>query len=71
MQITIGMKNVARELTFDVEGDIADNVANALSGESKLLDLTDTKGNRILISGENLAYVQIGSDEHRFVGFGA
>ncbi len=65
------MKNVARELTFEVEADIADDVVAALSGESKVLNLTDDKGNRILLAAENVAYVQIGTDEHRFVGFGA
>lgn len=65
------MKNVARELTFEVEADIADDVVAALSGESKVLNLTDDKGNRILLAAENVAYVQIGTDKHRFVGFGA
>lgn len=71
MQITIGMKNVARELSFEVQGDIADDVAKALAGEEKVLDITDDKGSRILLSADALAYVQIGSDEQRFVGFGA
>ncbi len=71
MQITIGMKNVARELTFEVKEDIAERVTKALSGEEKVLDLTDDKGNRVLLSAKSLAYVQIGSDEQRFVGFGA
>lgn len=71
MQITIGMKNVTRELTFDVEEDISEDVTRALSGDSPVLDVTDDKGNRILLSARSLAYVQIGSDEHRFVGFGA
>lgn len=71
MQITIGMKNVSRELTVNVEADPAEDVTKALSGESTVLDLTDDKGNRLLLSAKNLAYVQIGSEEHRFVGFGA
>lgn len=65
------MKNVARELSFEVEEDIADKATKALSGVDDVLDITDDKGNRILLSAEALAYVQIGSDEQRFVGFGA
>lgn len=71
MQITIGMKNVSRELNFEVDGDIAEEVTKALSGKSDVLDVTDEKGNRVLLSAEALAYVRIGSDEQRFVGFGA
>lgn len=71
MQIIIGMKNVAREVTLDVENDIADDVIKALSGEVSVLDLTDEKGNRMLVSAKDLAYVQIGAGTQRFVGFGA
>lgn len=71
MQITIGMKNVARELSFEVKEDIAEKVVAALDGSAKVLDVTDDKGHRILLAAESLAYVQIGTDEQRFVGFGA
>ena len=71
MEITIGMKHVARELIFDVDEDITDKVTKALSGEDKVLDITDDKGNRILLASEALAYVQVGSEQQRFVGFGA
>jgi len=65
------MKNVARELTFEVTEDIADKAVAALAGKEKVLDVTDDKGNRILLAAESLAYVQLGSNEQRFVGFGA
>ena len=71
MQITIGMKDVTRELSFEVNEDIADEVTKALSGKSDVLDVTDDKGNRILVAAAAIAYVHVGSDEHRFVGFGA
>jgi len=71
VEITIGMKHVARELIFDVDEDITDKVTKALSGEDKVLDITDDKGNRILLASEALAYVQVGSEQQRFVGFGA
>lgn len=71
MQITIGMKNVARELNFEVKDDITDQVTKALSGEDKVLDVTDEKGNRILLAAAQIVYVRLGTDEHRFVGFGA
>ncbi|HLS01186.1 MAG TPA: DUF3107 domain-containing protein [Beutenbergiaceae bacterium] len=71
MEITIGIKHIARELTFDVDEDISEKVTKALSGQDKVLDITDDKGNRILLASEALAYVQIGSEQQRFVGFGA
>ena len=39
--------------------------------ESSLLDLTDDKGRRILVPGERLGYVDLGSPSARAVGFGA
>lgn len=71
MEITIGMKNMARDLVIDVEKDIGDAVTRALAGDDKVLDITDGKGNRYLLAAASITYVQIGTDEHRFVGFGA
>lgn len=62
---------MARDLVIDVEKDIGDDVTRALGGEDKVLDITDEKGNRYLLAAGSITYVQIGTDEQRFVGFGA
>ena len=46
-------------------------VADALSGKSGLLQLTDDKGRRVIVPADRLAYVEIGEVSIRKVGFGA
>jgi len=44
-------------------------VATALAGQSALLELTDEKGTMYVVPASALAYVEIGSEESRRVGF--
>ena len=44
-------------------------VAAALSGEGKLPTLADSKGRRVLVPTDKLAYVEIGSPTAGQVGF--
>lgn len=71
MEITIGIRQVARELTFEspLSGDeIAAAVEKALSGA--VLDLTDNRGRRVIVPSEAIGYVEIGAEQSRPVGFG-
>ncbi|HOA27648.1 MAG TPA: DUF3107 domain-containing protein [Arachnia sp.] len=73
MEIKIGITNIAREVTFETDAtpdEVAQKVREAVA-ESSLLDLTDDKGRRILVPGERLGYVDLGSPSARAVGFGA
>ena len=73
MEIKIGITNIAREVTFETDAtpdEVAQKVREAVAGSS-LLDLTDDKGRRILVPGERLGYVDLGSPSARAVGFGA
>ena len=73
MEIKIGITNIAREVTFETDAtpdEVAQKVREAVA-ESSLLDLTDDKGRRILVPGERLGYVDLGSPTARAVGFGA
>ncbi|HMS37082.1 MAG TPA: DUF3107 domain-containing protein [Arachnia sp.] len=73
MEIKIGITNIAREVTFETDAtpdEVAEKVREAVA-ESSLLDLTDDKGRRILVPGERLGYVDLGSPSARAVGFGA
>ncbi|MBK7820350.1 MAG: DUF3107 domain-containing protein [Tessaracoccus sp.] len=73
MEIKIGITNIAREVTFESDAtpdEVAEKVRAAVA-ESSLLDLTDDKGRRILVPGERLGYVDLGSPTARAVGFGA
>ncbi len=73
MEIKIGITNIAREVTFETDAtpdEVAQKVREAVA-ESSLLDLTDDKGRRILVPGERLGYVDLGSPSARAVGLGA
>lgn len=72
MEISIGIRNVARELTFDVDltaQDISDRVEQALAGGS-VLSFTDKDGNVVVVPTTALGYVQCKETEARRVGFG-
>ncbi|MFI6580013.1 DUF3107 domain-containing protein [Embleya sp. NPDC050493] len=74
MEIKIGVQHAARELVLestDNPEDVERAIADALSGSSKLLSLTDEKGRRVLVPADRLAYVEIGESSARKVGFGA
>lgn len=73
MEIKIGITHIARELTFEADvtpDEVAAKVTEAVSN-SALFDLTDEKGRRILVPGERIGYVDLGSPSARAVGFGA
>ncbi|MBP2437775.1 DUF3107 domain-containing protein [Microbacterium amylolyticum] len=72
MEIRIGMMNTGRELSFETSEareDISAKVASALETKSASLSFTDVKGSTYVVPASALAYVEIGSDETRRVGF--
>jgi len=73
VEVKIGVQHANRELVIDSEqssDDVQDAVAKALEGGEKFLALVDTKGRRVLVPTEKLAYVEIGEANERRVGFG-
>jgi hypothetical protein len=72
VEVKIGVQHASRELVIDtsLSGDeIADEVSKALSGEAGVLSLSDTKGRRVLVPSEKLAYVELGTPAAGQVGF--
>ncbi|CAN5157340.1 DUF3107 domain-containing protein [soil metagenome] len=70
MEVKIGVQYSSRELVIDTNqtsDDIEKAVAQAT--EQGLLSLTDTKGRRVLVPADKLAYVEIGSPSIGQVGF--
>ncbi len=70
MEVKIGVQNTNRELIIDsnhTSDDVEKAVAEAL--EQGLLSLTDTKGRRVIVPADKLAYVEIGSPSIGQVGF--
>ena len=75
MEVRIGVVYTARELTVDTEDsidDVTSAIERALSASDPLLWLTDTKGRRVGVPTDKIAYVEVAADAGgRKVGFGA
>jgi len=72
VDVRIGIQNSPREINFETSQSAAEvegQVAAALSGQSQLLKLADDKGTVYVVPAAALAYVEIGSEESRHVGF--
>ena len=72
MEIKIGVQNVGREIVLESVEDpdsVAKVVEEAITSGSELR-LKDDKGRLIIVPGKALAYVEIGAEEVRRVGFG-
>jgi hypothetical protein len=72
VEVKIGVQHASRELVIEssMSGDeIAAEVGRALAGEAGVLSLADTKGRRVLVPSEKLAYVELGTPTAGQVGF--
>lgn len=72
MEIRIGITNSGRELSFESSqsaSEIEKTIADALGSEKSYFTLTDDKGRVYIIPTAGLAYVEIGSEETRRIGF--
>ena len=72
MEVKIGVQHASRELVIETSlspDEIEAEVSKALSGEAGVLALSDTKGRRVLVPSEKLAYVELGTPTVGQVGF--
>ena len=72
MDLRIGIQNSPREISFETSqtaAEVEQAVAAALSGQSPVLRLTDSKGTVYVVPAAALAYVEIGTEEARRIGF--
>jgi hypothetical protein len=74
VEVKIGVQHAPREIVLEsnqtpeeVEGVVAD----AFSGKARLLSLADEHGRKVLVPADRLAYVEIGEQSTRKVGFSA
>ncbi|WP_411734178.1 DUF3107 domain-containing protein [Paeniglutamicibacter sp.] len=71
MDVRIGIQNVAREIVIESDEnaeELAKRVSDALAAGGELR-LTDSKGRLMLVPVAGIAYVEIGVEEARRVGF--
>jgi hypothetical protein len=74
MEVKIGIQSVARELTVDTDtpaAEIERDLSAALEkGERAVFAVSVTKGGKVLIPADKIAYVEFGAAEGRRIGFG-
>ncbi len=74
MEVKIGVKGAARELVVEstmTPEELATAVRAALAEDEGLLVISDEKGRQVLVPADKLAFVEIGEQVERRVGFGA
>ena len=72
MEVKIGIQSVPRELVVETKSTF-EEVQQALAAavaEGGVFTLGDAKGGRILVPADKIAYLEIGGNEPRRVGFG-
>ena len=72
MEIRIGILNSQRELSFESEqtaAEIEKIVNTALDSDAKYFKLADSKGTEFIVPVTALAYLEIGSETSRRIGF--
>jgi prefoldin subunit 5 len=72
MEVRIGIRENGRDLSFESASsskELTDQISSAISSGAALVELTDDKGKTILVPTSAIAYVEIGVDQSRRVGF--
>ena len=70
MEIRIGIRDNGRDIGFETDlsaKEISEQVKAGLS--AGMLELTDSKGRSYLVPASSVAYIEIGAEESRRVGF--
>ena len=73
MEIKVGIQHVNREIvveTTESAADIEASLATAMSDET-FFTVTDERGRKVLIPATKIAYVDLGEENARHVGFGS
>lgn len=72
MDIRIGISNSPREISFESSQTLAEVqkiVADALTSGSPFFSLADDKNKVYIVPSASLAYIEIGSETSRRIGF--
>ena len=74
MELRIGVVHTPKELSIELDGtadEIVGTIDKALSEGTAIVWVTDTKGRRIGIPAERIAYIEVDEDaDNKRVGFG-
>lgn len=72
MDIRIGIANTSREISFESSqsaSEIEKVVQSALDSGATFMRLTDDKGKIFIVPMASFAYIEVGSEESRRIGF--
>jgi hypothetical protein len=72
VDIRIGIINTSREISFESSQsgkDVEDIVQAALDSDAKFMKLADNKGRIFIVPLSTFAYIEVGSEESRRIGF--
>jgi hypothetical protein len=72
VEIRIGIVNAPRELNFETSQsaeELVEQVQSALTSGTGVLRLNDDKGRLYVVPTAGIAYVEIGTEESRRIGF--
>ncbi len=72
MEVRIGIQNSGRELSFESAESpaaVQKTIADAIETKASHFSLTDENGRLYLVPVSTLAYVEVGSERTRRVGF--
>jgi hypothetical protein len=72
VDIKIGIVNSPREISFETKqtaDEVEQAVAKAIDDKASHVSLTDDKGRRFIVPVASIAYVEVGAEESRRVGF--
>lgn len=72
MEIRIGIVNAPRELSFEsaqTAEELSEQVQSGLASGTGILRLSDDKGRVYIVPTAGIAYVEVGTEESRRIGF--
>lgn len=72
MEVRIGIKHSPRELSFETDStpeEVRELIEQAVANDRELVALSDSKGRQYLVDTDSIAYVEIGAEAGRKVGF--
>ncbi len=74
MELRIGVLHTPKELSVELDGtadEIVATIDDAVKGASAIVWITDSKGRRLGIPSDKIAYVEVDEDgANKHVGFG-
>lgn len=72
MEVRIGIKHSPRELSFETDAsadEVRGLIEDAVGKDGALVTLSDAKGRQYLVDTESIAFVELGGEAGRKVGF--